>query len=70
MDILEALRDLHKQATEERSHYYTGKVVLAAIQEIERLRAGRDLCVDCGTPFKSVSNSGDKGRCAPCRRQQ
>lgn len=39
MDILDALKDLHKQATEERSHYYTGKVILEAIHEIEQLRS-------------------------------
>lgn len=37
-DILDDLKDLHKQATEERSHYYTGSVVLRAITEIEMLR--------------------------------
>lgn len=37
-NVLEALRDLYKQATEERSHHYTGAVVAAAIFEIERLR--------------------------------
>lgn len=38
MDILEQLRDLHKQATTERSHYYVAKCCKAAIEEIERLR--------------------------------
>ncbi len=38
MEILEALKDLHRQAVEERSHYYTGKVVRDAIAEIEMLR--------------------------------
>jgi len=38
MDILAALEDLHKQATEERSHYYTGKVLCEAIAEIKRLK--------------------------------
>lgn len=37
-DILDELRDLHKQATEERSHYYTGMVIRRAIAEIEKYR--------------------------------
>ena len=37
-DILERLRDLHKQATVERSHYYVGRCVSDAINEITRLR--------------------------------
>lgn len=38
-DIVAKLRDLHKQATEERSHYYTGKCVMEAITEITALRS-------------------------------
>lgn len=38
MDILDKLRDLHKQATTERSHYYVAGTCLEAIQEIESLR--------------------------------
>jgi hypothetical protein len=38
-DILWKLADLHKQATVERSHYYTGRVILDAIGEIVELRA-------------------------------
>lgn len=37
-DIVERLRDLYRQATVDRSHYYTGRVVLSAIEEIEELR--------------------------------
>lgn len=37
-DILTDLADLHKQATTERSHYYTGKVIAAAATEIAILR--------------------------------
>lgn len=43
-DILEALADLHKQATVDRSHYYTGSVIKQAIAEIERLRSA-DHCL-------------------------
>ena len=28
-----------------------------------------DVCADCGAPIKVVPNSGDKGRCDPCRKQ-
>ena len=37
-DILERLVDLHKQATEERSHFYVGKCIRDAIYEIAQLR--------------------------------
>lgn len=37
-DILDDLRDLHKQATTERSHYYVAATVERAISEIESLR--------------------------------
>ena len=37
-DILSRLRDLAKQAAEERSHYYVAATALEAIKEIERLR--------------------------------
>jgi ribosome biogenesis SPOUT family RNA methylase Rps3 len=37
-DILDALCDLRKQATEERSHFYVRKCVDDAVNEIERLR--------------------------------
>lgn len=38
-DLLAELVDLHKQATTERSHYYTGKVVASALTEIAVLRS-------------------------------
>ena len=38
-DILEDLADLYKQATTERSHYYTARVIDEAIDEIKRLRS-------------------------------
>ena len=37
-DILWRLKDLHKQATVERSHFYVGSVIHDAIDEIERMR--------------------------------
>lgn len=38
-DILEKLEDLHKQATEDNSHFYTGKVIREAMLEIVQLRS-------------------------------
>lgn len=38
-DILDKLRDLHAQATAERSHYHVAGCCAEAISEIERLRA-------------------------------
>jgi hypothetical protein len=35
-DILDRLRDLHRQATVERSHYFTGRCISDAINEEER----------------------------------
>jgi hypothetical protein len=37
-EILDRLRDLHKLATVERSHYYTGRCISDAINEITALR--------------------------------
>ena len=37
-DILDLLEELHRQATVERSHFYVGKCVEDAIEEIKRLR--------------------------------
>lgn len=38
-DLVKDLTDLHRQATLERSHYYTGKLVLAARDRITALEA-------------------------------
>lgn len=38
MDVLDKLRDLHKQATTERNHHCVAAICLEAIQEIESLR--------------------------------
>jgi hypothetical protein len=43
-DILDDLRDLHKQATTERSHYYVAKCCERAIEEIEELRHALAWC--------------------------
>lgn len=55
-DILDDLKYLHKQATKERSHYYTGKVVLRAIAEIEAMRgkwgSGRVARITIRNPHK------------------
>jgi hypothetical protein len=42
-DVLDDLRDLHKQATTERSHNYVAACALRAINEIECLRAAVDI---------------------------
>ena len=34
--LLSALHDLHKQATVERSHHYSGKLIKEAIEALER----------------------------------
>lgn len=39
-NVVNRLRDLHQQATVERSHFYVGSTVQAAIAEIEALRMG------------------------------
>ena len=39
VSLIERLRDLHKQATVERSHYYVGKCALEAADRIEALEA-------------------------------
>jgi hypothetical protein len=41
-DILHRIDDLIKQATIERSHYYTASLLLEVRDEIVRLRAERD----------------------------
>lgn len=38
-DIIDKLVDLHRQAVVERSHYYVGSVVEAAVTEITMLRS-------------------------------
>lgn len=39
------------------------------ILKIEAPGAGLTSCKDCGGAFTHVPNSGDGGRCEPCRRQ-
>lgn len=38
IDVVNMLADLYKQATTERSHYYTAKVIQLALTEILYLR--------------------------------
>lgn len=45
-DIIDQLRDLYKQATTERSHYYVAKCCEAAIQEIEQLRCDKKMLAE------------------------
>lgn len=62
-DILEDLENLHKQATVERSHYYTGGVVRRAMEEIAKLRSPRvvtdamfDEAVKVGSQSATMAN--------------
>lgn len=41
LDILDRLADLHHQAVENRSHYYTANCISDAIDEIKTLRRWR-----------------------------
>ncbi len=41
-DLLSRLRDLHKQATVERSHNYTGALLVEAIEAIARYARNLD----------------------------
>lgn len=43
MDVLDSLKDLLVQATVEKPHHYTGRVIMQAIAEIELLRAQLEL---------------------------
>jgi hypothetical protein len=59
-DILDDLRDLHKQATTEHSHYYTAKCVLRAIDEIERLRVEVAVTIRMAAAIKLASQEERK----------
>jgi hypothetical protein len=48
-NIVERLRDLHKQATVERSHYYVGNCALDAADHIEALEVALRRIVNGGT---------------------
>jgi len=37
-DILEKIADAHRQATEEHSHFYMGRILRECAEEIMRLR--------------------------------
>lgn len=41
-ELLSNLHDLHKQATEERSHYYVGRIVAQAIDALHRYARNLD----------------------------
>jgi hypothetical protein len=51
----------------------SGLIIAHTDEDRERLSRKDDMpnanCADCGDPFRSVVNSGDKGRCGPCRSQ-
>lgn len=50
-DVLDRIADLHKQATTEKSHYYTASTLEACSNEIKRLRAALNAV---RTPFAST----------------
>jgi hypothetical protein len=56
-DILDRLEDLHKQATEERSHYYVGACVRAAMEEIDALRGKVVTLTERAVFAEAVSNA-------------
>ena len=65
-DIIDKLKDLHKQATTERSHYYVASCCKEAIAEIERLRADlmriEDFSSDQGGVVKIVNEMCRRSR--------
>ncbi len=60
MTVLEKLRDLHEQATNERSHFYAGSVIREAIAEIVRLNTGIDAAANALTDSILVSGNDTK----------
>jgi hypothetical protein len=62
VDILDKLRDLHRQATTERSHYYVASCCNEAIGEIERLRAVVDSLFASATEARNIVNRRNAAR--------
>ena len=54
IDLIDRLEDLHKQATVERSHYYTGKCIRDAIEEIKMLRRDQAALADFVAIYRDV----------------
>lgn len=72
-DILARLADLHKQATVERSHHYTGACIRDAMAEITRLRAALTRLRDCDwviTPLDRMDAVRDIARAALDERDE
>lgn len=67
VDILDRLRDLHRQATVERSHYYVGRCVSDAINEITTLRKVLGI-VEGMAHWTRSQRTGERSR-RPTRRQ-
>jgi hypothetical protein len=53
-NLIDDLKDLHKQATVERSHFYVGSVVERAIEELERYQG----LYGAVMPFIEVNKNG------------
>lgn len=56
MTILEKLRDLHLQATKERSHFYVGSVCDEAAIEIAALRTQLHIAVSALKKIEAKGN--------------
>jgi hypothetical protein len=52
-DIVDQLIDLHKQATHDHSHFYTGRIINEALAEITRLRRTVTELMLRDTPIRS-----------------
>jgi hypothetical protein len=64
VNTIETLRDLHTQATTERSHYYTAAAVRRAIARIEALE---NRLMDCRRVFKAWEKECRRDcECANC----
>lgn len=67
-DILERIADLHKQATTERSHYYTAATLQACAAEIMRLRHLLAKCAEHAEDGQNGSASYALDRLAQIRK--
>ena len=65
MTLIERLRDLHKQATVERSHYYVGKCALDAADRIETLEAALRKIIEEGGFRDSAASKIARAALAP-----
>lgn len=64
-DLISRLKDLHIQATKERSHYYVGSLVTESIATIEKLEAR---IADWKTIAQELAEALDQITQTPCTR--